>query len=599
MSSLVPKKGLDALWPIHGKKCLVRVDFNVPIKDGVIQNDYRIRSGLPTIRKIVDQGGIAIIMSHLGRPKGVPMPADPSAREHQAFIQQWVEEKGAGKTQWFAVLSDAQKAAVLDQPDLLPTSNLEKSWGGKVPKGKSEDDDGGKTAYFSTLPEQLKTELLTAWRQTSEQRSKALPFLRDYQGYEEENTLKPVAKRLGELLGRQVGFAQDCINAQQEVDKLRPGDVLVLENVRFYKEESSKKKEDRMRMAQILASYGDYYVCDAFGTAHRDAASMTGVPELKKHGVAGTLMKKEIDYFCLALTNPQRPMAAIVGGSKVTDKIKVLDNLADQVNKLLIGGAMAYVFLKAKGIKVGKSFCEKGQSFTDQYGEEKDPILEMAKALMTKCEKNGVELLLPVDHVTWTEFKATDKPNITDDANIPEDHMALDIGPKTAKKYAEVVSQCKTIVWNGPMGVFEIETYAQGTFAVAAALAESDGISIIGGGDSASAAEKSGYAKDISHISTGGGASLELLEGKTLPGMAALDNAPETAETRNTKALSDIRGSLDNAEKSITRLNQHVSDLRAKILSSSDVATQVRSALLNAAAVVVALFFARRFGITA
>jgi len=307
-------------------------------------------------------------------------------------------------------------------------------------------------------------------------------------------------------------------------------------------------------------------------------------------------MKKEIDYFCLALTNPQRPMAAIVGGSKVTDKIKVLDNLADQVNRLFIGGAMAYVFLKAKGINVGKSFCEKGQSFTDQYGEVRDTIQDMAKALMAKCEKNGVQLYLPVDHVTWTEFKATDTPNITADANIPEDHMALDIGPKTAKMYAEMVAQCKTIVWNGPMGVFEIETYAQGTFAVARALAESNGISIIGGGDSASAAENSGYAKDISHISTGGGASLELLEGKTLPGIASLDDAPESAESAQRKQLAEIQGSLANAEKTITSLSNTVIDLRSKIQAPTDFGTDVRRALLNATAVVVLLYFSRKLG---
>eukprot|EP01065_Artemidia_motanka_P003362 TRINITY_DN1161_c3_g1_i2.p1 TRINITY_DN1161_c3_g1~~TRINITY_DN1161_c3_g1_i2.p1 ORF type:complete len:621 (+),score=275.97 TRINITY_DN1161_c3_g1_i2:79-1863(+) len=592
--SLTPKKGLDALWPIHGKKCLVRVDFNVPIKGGVIQNDYRIRSGLPTIRKIIDQGGIAIILSHLGRPKGVPMPADPHAREHKQYIQEWVEERGAGKTQWFAVLSEDEKVAVLKQPELLPVSELPKQWGGEVPKKSGS----GKTAFFSTLADERKSALLTAWRKQTAQLTESLPFLRDYQGYEAENTLKPVAARLGQLLGKSVGFAQDSINASEQVKALQPGDVLVLENVRFYKEESSKKRDDRMKLAKIFASYGDYYVCDAFGTAHRDAASITGVPEIMGHGVAGYLMKKEIDYFCMALTDPQRPMAAIVGGSKVTDKIKVLDNLASKVNKLLIGGAMAYVFLKAKGVSVGKSFCEKGQSFTDQYGEEKDPIAEMARSLMKKCADNGVELYLPVDHITWTKFEATETPNVTADENIPADHMALDIGPRTAKKYIEVCSQCQTIVWNGPMGVFEIDTYAQGTFSVARALAESKGISIIGGGDSASAAEQSGYATNISHISTGGGASLELLEGKTLPGIAALDNAPESSEATQKKQLTEIKSSVVSAEQTVNRLQKQIDELKGRLSATPDIGSEIRRAVVNAAAVVCLLFVAKRIGLS-
>eukprot|EP01062_Namystynia_karyoxenos_P006517 TRINITY_DN12291_c0_g1_i1.p1 TRINITY_DN12291_c0_g1~~TRINITY_DN12291_c0_g1_i1.p1 ORF type:complete len:639 (+),score=278.74 TRINITY_DN12291_c0_g1_i1:96-1919(+) len=588
---LCPKKGLDALWPIHGKRVLVRVDFNVPIKGGVIQNDYRIRSALPTIRKIIDQGGIAIIMSHLGRPKGVSMPKDPEAEEHRKTIRRWVEERGAGKTQWFTLLPEEDKVAVLSQTDILPTAQLPSKWGGKIPVSLGS----GKTAFFSTLPEDTKTQLLSAWQAKTKKEREQLPFLRNYQGYEEECTLKPVAERLGQLLGKHVSFAQDCIAAHGEVERLVPGDVLVLENVRFYKEESSKKKEERMRMAEVLASYGDYYVCDAFGTAHRDAASITGIPAIKRHGVAGTLMKKEIDYFCLALTNPERPMCAIVGGSKVTDKIKVLDNLADQVNKLLIGGAMAYVFLKVKGFNVGKSFCEKGQSFTDQYGETKDTIAELAKGLIKKCEDNGVELYLPVDHITWTKFEATDHPNVTEDENVPEDHMALDIGPRTAKKYAEVCTQCRTIVWNGPMGVFEIPTYAQGTYAVARALAESTGITIIGGGDSASAAEQSGYAADISHISTGGGASLELLEGKQLPGIAALDNAPESAEAIQQRQLMEIKNSVRTNEQALLKLAKTLDDFRARVSATSDVLSDARRAVLNAAAVVCLLFVARRF----
>eukprot|EP00659_Diplonema_papillatum_P016524 gene16524-25348_t len=283
-------------------------------------------------------------------------------------------------------------------------------------------------------------------------------------------------------------------------------------------------------------------------------------------------MKKEIDSFAMALTNPQRPMAAIVGGSKVSDKIKVLENLVTKVNKLFIGGAMAYAFLQAKGFKIGKSFCEKGQSFTDKYGEQKDTVQEMALALIKKCEETGVELFLPIDHVTHTEFKATDTPNITKDENIPDDHMALDIGPNTRKLYVQNIISCNTVVWNGPMGVFEIPTFAQGTFDVAKALAEckghpifinTTGMTIIGGGDSASAAEMSGYASSIKHVSTGGGASLELLEGKDLPGISALDNAPKgTVQEVDAKSIVQLTDAICDLKK-------EVADLRSELLSSS------------------------------
>ena len=573
--SLQLKKGVDSLWPIKSKKVLVRVDFNVPIKNGDIQNDYRIRSALPTIRKIIDQGGICIIMSHLGRPSGVQMKDSSQGHVHENRIRTWVAEKGRGKAAFFAVLSSEDKVWILEQ--VADKKSYPSSWKSSPPLGEGH----GKTHFFSGLPEQQKTDLLDKWSAKNKKENDFV-FLRKYNGYEEENTLEPVAIRLGELLGKKVEFAPDCLNCTQQVEGLKSGEVLLLENVRFYKEENSKKEVDRLRMAEVLASYGDYYVCDAFGTAHRDAASITGIPKILGHGVAGFLMKKETDSFAKALTSPQRPMCAIVGGSKVSDKIKVLENLVTQVNKLLIGGAMAYVFLKAKGYSIGKSYCEKGQSFTDKYGEQTDTILEMAKALMIKAEQCGVELFIPLDHVAHTEFKATDEPLVTDDESIPETHMALDIGPKTRKLYCDAIAGCKTVVWNGPMGVFEIPTFAQGTFDVAKALAENSGMTIIGGGDSASAAEMSGYSTQISHISTGGGASLELLEGKQLPGIASLDNMPE-----ETVAIPSDTSVLD----AINELKEEIKSLKSQ---SGSIVNQIIVQGVVSVAVVAAFAYIKK-----
>eukprot|EP01063_Lacrimia_lanifica_P019652 TRINITY_DN27111_c0_g1_i1.p1 TRINITY_DN27111_c0_g1~~TRINITY_DN27111_c0_g1_i1.p1 ORF type:complete len:604 (+),score=307.95 TRINITY_DN27111_c0_g1_i1:59-1813(+) len=579
-NTLRPKLGVDALWPLAGKKVLVRVDFNVPIKKGVIQNDYRIRSALPTIRKIVDQGGQCIVMSHMGRPTGVPMPEGASVEKHNYLMQTWAAEKGAGKSVFFAVLPREDKKWILNRVD---KSTYPAHWKGTVPSEK----DTGKTHFFAGLAEDVKTDLLNQWKAERARSSSDFDHLRKYHGYDQEVTLEPVAAKLAELLGKKVAFARDCLHAHDDVAAMKNGDVLLLENVRFYKEENSKKEDDRMKMAKALAAYGDYYVCDAFGTAHRDAATITGIPKILGHGVAGYLMKKEIDCFAKALTNPARPMAAIVGGSKVTDKIKVLENLVKKVNKLFIGGAMAYVFLKAQGYNIGRSFCESGSSFNSKYGaKEKNPE-ELALDLMKSAKENGVELFLPTDHVCHTEFSATDSPLTTDDQNIPDGYMALDIGPKTRAEYCQHIASCKTVVWNGPMGVFEIPTYAMGTFDVAKALAECDGMTIIGGGDSASAAELSGYASQITHISTGGGASLELLEGKQLPGIAVLSDLPQdeaNAEPEKIKASS-----LDELTAEIKALKEQVLNQQAT-QGGFDLGRELPGAALNAALVGMVMY---------
>jgi len=274
-----------------------------------------------------------------------------------------------------------------------------------------------------------------------------------------------------------------------------------------------------LKWQKKLAAYADYYVSDAFGTAHRDAASMTGVPKILGKGAAGDLMKKEIDYFEAALSEPKRPLLAILGGAKVSDKIQVIKNMLNKVDSIIVGGAMAYTFLKHSNYKTGKSKVE-----TEAEGKDgKIDIVKLAGELLEEAKKKNVKVLLPVDHACNSEFKATDKPLITNDANIPDDQMALDIGPKTIELYTNEIKNSKTVIWNGPMGVFELDGFSNGTYAVAKTLAEhKDILSVVGGGDSASAAEKSGYVDKITHVSTGGGATLELLEGKVLPGVAAL-----------------------------------------------------------------------------
>ena len=404
---------------LKGKRVVMRVDFNVPIKEGVIKDDTRIQGALASINYVLDNGGSLVLMSHLGRP--------------------------------------AEK------------------------------------------------------------------------GYEADFSLKPVAEYLAKVLGKPVAFAADCANADKEVAAMKPGDVLMLENTRFYAEEQGKvkkkddmtdeeyqakkaaMKEKQLKLAEKLASYGDIYCNDAFGTAHRAHASTAVITKFLKPAVAGFLMEKEIAYLGSAVEKPIRPFVAILGGAKVSDKLAVVSNLLTKVDTLIIGGGMAYTFLKAQGHDVGNSLCELDQ-------------LDYANEMIAKAKELKVSFLLPVDNVAADKFDAEANTQIVGD-DIEAGWMALDIGPKTTELYAEAIRKAKTVVWNGPMGCFEMPKFANGTFGVCKAVAEvkaNGGISIIGGGDSVSAVNKSGLADRMSHISTGGGASLEYLEGKVLPGVVAL-----------------------------------------------------------------------------
>ena len=320
-------------------------------------------------------------------------------------------------------------------------------------------------------------------------------------------TLKPVATRLQELLGKPVAFAEDCIGPEVEkmVSAMKEGGVLLLENVRFHAEEEKNEPE----FAKSLSRLADVYVNDAFGTAHRAHATTEGITKHLPKAAAGFLMKKELDYLINAVENPARPFTAIVGGAKVSGKIGVLEHLSGKVNKIVVGGGMANTFFKAQGFEIGDSLCE-------------DDMLDTAKKIMDKMKTNNVELLLPVDCVIAQNTEPGTLTKVVTVKNVPAGWRILDIGPESSKIFADAVKSSKTIVWNGPMGLFEIEAFSSGTFELARAVAASDGTSIIGGGDSVLAVNRAGVADKVSFISTGGGASLELLEGKVLPGVAAL-----------------------------------------------------------------------------
>ena len=379
---------------VKGKKVLVRCDFNVPLKDGVITDENRLNGALPTIQYLINNGARVILCSHLGK--------------------------------------DASKS------------------------------------------------------------------------------LAPVAKRLSEMLDKEVVFARDeevvGANARAAVEAMKDGDVVLLENTRCRKEETKNVET----FSKELASLADIFVNDAFGTAHRAHCSTVGVTEFLDTAVCGYLIQKELKFLGEAVNNPVRPFVAILGGAKVSDKIAVINNLLEKVDTLIIGGGMAYTFLKAQGYEVGSSLVEADR-------------IEYAKEMIEKAAAKGVKFLLPVDHRVATEFKDVEAV-VTEDQNIPAGSMGLDIGPKTEALYADAIKDAKTVIWNGPMGVFEFENFNKGTIAVAKAMADADATTVIGGGDSAAAVNILGFGDKMTHISTGGGASLEFLEGKALPGIEALNN---------------------------------------------------------------------------
>ncbi|MGL5616108.1 MAG: phosphoglycerate kinase [Sarcina sp.] len=384
---------------VKGKKVLVRCDFNVPLKDGVITDINRLTGAMPTIKYLVENGAKVILCSHMGKPKGEAKP---------------------------------------------------------------------------------------------------------------EFSLAPVAVKLSEMLGKEVVFAADDNvvgeNAKKAVAEMKDGDIVLLQNTRYRKEETKNGEE----FSKELASLADMFVNDAFGTAHRAHCSTVGVTKYLNPAVCGYLIQKELKFLGDAVESPERPFVAILGGAKVSDKINVINNLLEKVDTLIIGGGMAYTFLKAQGYTVGSSLVE----------EDK---VEYSKEMLAKAEAKGVKLLLPVDHRVSKEFKDVEAI-ITADQNIEDGFMGLDIGPKTEEIYAAAVKEAKTVIWNGPMGVFEFENFNKGTIAVAEAMAEANATTIIGGGDSAAAVNILGFGDKMTHISTGGGASLEFLEGKVLPGIEALNN---------------------------------------------------------------------------
>ena len=381
---------------LKGKRVVIRVDFNVPLKNGVVTDNTRIKAALPTVKYILDQGASLVVMSHFGRPKG-------------------------------------QK-----NPDF---------------------------------------------------------------------SMAPIAKEFEKLLGQPVKLAPDVIGAEVEVEvkALKPGEVLLLENVRFYKEEEANDPE----FAKKLASYGDIYCNDAFGTAHRAHASTEGVSHYLP-SYAGFLIEKEVKFMAPLLENPEKPFVAIIGGSKVSSKITVLESLVKTCDTIVIGGGMAYTFQSVLGNSIGKSLFE-------------PDYVDTAKEFLAKAKEKGVKVILPVDNVCAKEFSEDAEPILVDSTAISDDLMGMDIGPKTVKLIVDALKDAKSVVWNGPMGVFEFASFAKGTEEVAKALAQCGGTTVVGGGDSVAAINKFGLADKISHVSTGGGASLEFLEGKVLPGIKALE----------------------------------------------------------------------------
>ena len=426
---------------VKGKKCLVRVDFNVPMKDGVITDENRINGALPTIKYLMEHGAKVILCSHLGKPHNIFTPNFKLNKKEKAALEALPESE-----------RDAAKAEMV---------------------------------------------------------AKAL------KGDAKKFSLEPVAKRLNELLDGKVTFAHDIVgeDAQAKVAAMKDGEVVLLENTRFDAGEEGRDLE----FCKKLAAFADIYVNDAFGTAHRSHASTAAIVEygLVKTAVCGFLIEKELSVMADALEHPVHPFVAILGGAKVADKLNVINNLLDKCDTLIIGGGMAYTFLKAKGYEVGKSLLD----------EEK---IGYCAEMMEKAKAEGKTLLLPVDCVTIAEFpNPIDAPVetvVVDADKIPADRESADIGPKTRELYAAAIKTAKTVIWNGPMGIFENPTLAQGTFAVAKAMAESTATTIIGGGDSAAAVAQLGFADKMTHVSTGGGASLELFEGKVLPGIACLND---------------------------------------------------------------------------
>ena len=430
------KKNIEDI-EVAGKTVLVRCDFNVPMKDGVITSDKRIVSALPTIQYLLGKGAKVILCSHMGKPHAILTEGFGLTKKEKKAVE--------------ALPADQQEAATAD--------------------------------YLAKALVSDKKKL----------------------------TLKPVCVRLNELLGEgTVTFAEDLIgpDAKAKVAALEAGKAVLLENTRF----DARETKNGAELAKELASYADVFVNDAFGAAHRAHASTAGVADYIP-AVCGYLIEKEISVMGKALQNPERPFVAILGGAKVADKLNVIDNLLTKVDTLIIGGGMAYTFNAAKGYTVGKSLLDETK-------------IDYCREMMAKAEELGVKLLLPVDNAVADNFpNPIDAPievEYVDADQIPADKEGMDIGPKTAALYADAVISAKTVVWNGPMGVFENPTLAKGTIAVAQALADSSAITIVGGGDSAAACEQLGYASKITHISTGGGASLEFLEGKDLPGISCL-----------------------------------------------------------------------------